>query len=285
MVRTVCFWRWRIVMALVTQMSPAAMSYFSSNGTVQIQHLVVPRSWLSCTSYGIRGTLVAGTTLCYPACSGCPGMPETLAKSGFSQKCPISMGISEKHFHQAGRDRSFSRQEIGLLTYTFFTAWILSPLFFSHLTPCTMWVFFTGEIWLKGPATWKVLPDSCSLVKDRFGCLCTKRMYKPKAFVPLEAFLFCDISACWSSYLEEQMLKIKIFLSQASSLAVCLARLYLIIFLLVCSCKEKTKEKNRQLKCIKLISKWVCRTRKSQEEPHLFVCICCCMWECKFTSN
>lgn len=63
-----------------------------------------------------------GTTLCYPACSGCPGMPETLANSGFSQKCPISMGISEKHFNQAGRDRSFSRQEIGLLTYTFFTA-------------------------------------------------------------------------------------------------------------------------------------------------------------------
>lgn len=101
----------------------------------------------------------------------------------------------------------------------------------------------------------------------------------------MAAFLFCDIPACWNSYLEEQMLKIKIFLSQASSLAACLARLYLIIFLLVCSCKEKTKEKNRQLKCIKLISKWVCRTRKSQEEPHLFSCICCCMWECKFSSN
>lgn len=121
-------------------------------------------------------------------------------------------------------------QEIGLLTYTVFTACILFPSFFSHLSPCTIRVFFTGVVWLRGPASQKELPDSCSLVKDRFGCLCMEMMYKLKAFGPLEAFLFCDIPVCWSSYLEEQMLKIKIFLSQASSLAVCLARLYLIIF-------------------------------------------------------
>lgn len=231
------------------------MYYSSSNGKVLIQHLVVPRSQLSCTSCGIRGTLVAGWFWSQHPAWLCAILP-TLAVQGCHR--PWLILVSHRNapwmetFWEALWQRQklfFARgilkgwQEIGLLTYTIFTAWILSLSFFSHLTPCTIRVFFTGVIWRRGPATWKGLPDSCSLVKDGFGCLCTEMMCKPKAFVPLEAFLFCDIPACWSSYLEEQMLKIKIFLSQASSLAVCLARLYLIIFCWCVAVKRKPRRK------------------------------------------
>lgn len=245
-------------MGLVTQISPVARYYFSSNGKVQIQHLVVPRSRLSCTSCGIRGTFVAGWLWSQHPAWFCAIVP-ALAVQGYHRLQLILVSHRNAPWMgnfwealQSGWQRQkllFARgilkswQEIGLSTYTIFTAWILSLSFFSHLTPCTIRVFFTGVIWLSRPATWKGLPDSCSLVKDRFGSLCTEMLYKPKAFVPLEAFLVCDIPACWSSYLEEQMLKIKIFLSEASSLAVCLARLYLIIFCWCVVVKRKPRRK------------------------------------------
>lgn len=205
MIGTVCYWRCRVMMGWVTQVPPAAVCYFSSNGKVLIQHLVVPRSRLSCTGCGIRGTLEVGWLWSQLPAQLCAILP-SLAVQG-CQRPQLNL-VSHRNVPwkgnfwealQSGWQRQkvlFARgilkgwQEIGLLTYTFFTAWIFSPSFFSHLTPRTIRVFFTGVISLRGPAAWKGLPDSYSLVKDRFGCLCTRMVYKPKAFVPLEAFLF-----------------------------------------------------------------------------------------------
>lgn len=145
---------------------PAAY-YFSSNGMLQIQYSAVPRSWLNCTSCGVGGTSVVGqlcATLPALAVQRCHrsqlnpvfhsnspwvrGFWEALWSAWQSQKLPFT--------------RRLARDWVFNIYLSLFTAWIVSPSFFSHCVSRRMGDFFIGMIWLRGPASWNGLTDSYS---------------------------------------------------------------------------------------------------------------------------
>lgn len=184
-------------------------------------------------------------------------MPWTSAKSCFSQKCPadegflrsplISLAEPESSLYQGDHER-LARDWAFNIYLSFFTAWIVSislilfTLYFMH-NGC----FLYRDDLAEGTS---ILKWITRLLQFGQGCKClvlhvTKWRTSPMPLFHelMAAFLFCDIPACWNSYLEEQMLKIKIFLSQASSLAACLARLYLIIFCWCVAVKRKPRRK------------------------------------------